>query len=296
MFRHWLWVILWIIVLSACAKPSPANTFIAPPQISTVTLQPIPSSIATTLVPLTQPPQLDPSSTPAILVEPSSTPAILTACSPLTGIPLSDIPKLVSNGFDQPQPGQDDGHHGIDIAFYRYGDQTGMTGFPIQAILSGKIAAVIINRPPYGNAVIIETPLTGEDSQITVNIQLPAAAATVIPSRLSCPKNPDPLQLSATQRSLYLLYAHMNQAPKVKPGDKVSCGQPIGEVGTSGMSVNPHLHLETRIGPSGAHFDGLAHYTGDASQQEMANYCLWRVSGLFQMFDPLTLLQGLSPR
>ncbi len=72
--------------------------------------------------------------------------------------------------------------------------------------------------------------------------------------------------------------------------ENISCGQTLGAVGSSGNALNPHLHLEVRIGPSGARFSSLAHYLPSASEEEMGNYCLWRVSGYFQVIDPLTVL------
>jgi murein DD-endopeptidase MepM/ murein hydrolase activator NlpD len=84
----------------------------------------------------------------------------------------------------------------------------------------------------------------------------------------------------------------LNREPLVTAGELVSCGQVIGEVGTTGKSVNAHLHLETRAGPYGATFPAMAHYENDATNAEMSAYCTWRVSGLFQMFDPLALLEA----
>ncbi|MBL8957922.1 MAG: M23 family metallopeptidase [Myxococcaceae bacterium] len=45
---------------------------------------------------------------------------------------------------------------------------------------------------------------------------------------------------------VHTLYAHAS-ALDVKPGDVVQPGQKIGEVGSSGRSTGPHLHLELRI-------------------------------------------------
>ena len=42
---------------------------------------------------------------------------------------------------------------------------------------------------------------------------------------------------------LYAFYAHMRPGTiKVKPGDHVSAGEILGEVGNSGNSTEPHLH------------------------------------------------------
>jgi len=72
-------------------------------------------------------------------------------------------------------------------------------------------------------------------------------------------------------------------------GDAVACGQPLGTIGQSGNALNPHLHIEVRVGPAGARPGSLAHYTDSATLDEMAAYCAWRVSGLFAMTNPMLL-------
>ncbi len=194
--------------------------------------------------------------------------------------------------YNPPAPGRDDGHHGVDFAFYRFGSLTTMLGLPVQAILPGKVAAVINDEKPYGNAIIIETPLNAIPRPGWATINLPAQLSTVQPDpRLTCPQPVDEPWMAASQRSIYHLYAHLNSLPPFKIGDSVSCGQVIGEVGTTGNSVNPHLHLETRIGPAGATFMGLGHYDTRLSERDRSNYCTWRVSGWFQMFDPMMVLK-----
>jgi murein DD-endopeptidase MepM/ murein hydrolase activator NlpD len=46
---------------------------------------------------------------------------------------------------------------------------------------------------------------------------------------------------------LYVLYGHLS-AFRVRVGDHVDAGQPMGEVGMTGIAMGPHLHLELRFG------------------------------------------------
>lgn len=241
----------------------------------------------------TAPPAITPSPTSsAASATQTPTPRWSGLCAPLEGVALSEMgsPDLLKNPFEMPHPGQDDGHHGADFAYWSRGTRKEMLGLPVYSALSGRVAGVIQNRQPYGNAVIIETRLDALPSDWLSAIPVPTPAPTVQPAaNLICPADPrtyDP----QTGRSLYLLYAHLNKTPALTVGQVVTCGQPIGEVGTTGRSVNPHLHLETRAGPAGATFTVMAHYTNDVTEAEMRNYCTWRVSGLFQPFDPMKLL------
>ena len=127
------------------------------------------------------------------------------------------------------------------------------SGYPFMRLWRAELLGVIDNRQPYGNAVIIETPLENLPAAFFASLAIPTPAPTVQPAAsLFCPADPAAYN-AQRRRSLYLLYAHLNKPPLVTPGQAVSCGQTIGEVGTTGKSVNPHLHLETRVGPAGAH-------------------------------------------
>lgn len=271
------------MIASGCAaatstpRPSPTPTL---PPTSTATISPSPS--------------LTPSATGTSTFTPTPVPQV---CSPLAGIGLDELPSLMTGDkFNPPAPGQDSGHHGVDFAFYRHGSLTTMLGLPVQSILPGRVAAVIDNRKPYGNAIIIETPLEDLPFQSSSTIkEMPAAPTVQSDPRLTCPKPQEEPWLNSQKRSLYTLYAHFNKPPPVKAGETVSCGQTIGEVGTTGNSVNPHVHLETRLGPSGASFSSLGHYDTRLSDEERSNYCTWRVSGWFQMFDPIKLLLPTAP-
>ena len=196
-----------------------------------------------------------------------------------------------SNPYQPPRPGYDDGHHGADFAYYRFKDRIGIAGLPIHSVMDGWVAAVSDLRLPYGYLIIIETPLEMLPPQWMAQIHLPQPEPTVLPApAMICPP-PPVLNYDSSRRSLYLLYAHMQEAPSLHIGQPVQCGQTIGLVGTSGESVQEHLHLETRLGPSGARFEGsMGFYGSQRNDAEAGLYCLWRVSGLFQMMDPLHLL------
>jgi len=209
-------------------------------------------------------------------------------CSPLEGFTLEALQAAVNNPYFPPGPGDDRPHHGVDFAVTGpYG--IAQPGHPVQAVLPGHVSMALAGRFPYGNALLVETPL----EQVPASFALPTLAPTVQPlAALTCP-TAGPPAWDFTNRSLYLLYAHLQDPPTLEPGDALGCGQRLGSVGASGNALNPHLHLEARLGPGGARFESLAHYDSSASPLEMSNYCAWRVSGAFQMLDPLSLLAGL---
>jgi murein DD-endopeptidase MepM/ murein hydrolase activator NlpD len=85
------------------------------------------------------------------------------------------------------------------------------------------------------------------------------------------------------------LYAHLLEPVGFSVGDEINCGTQLGIIGNSGNALNPHLHIELRVGPSGSRFPGMSHYNSSATPLEMAGYCLWRVSGKFQALNPIDL-------
>lgn len=210
-------------------------------------------------------------------------------CTPLEDIPLSQLLDTIVNPYSPPPPGSDDPHQGVDFADLYGTERIAIPGRQVNAVLSGKVVLVITDRFPYGNAVMVETGIP--DIPIDFLSALPTPAPT--PERkaaLSCPEDiPNPT-MDETQRSLYLLYAHLQDPPTLKTGDLVSCGGKIGSIGSSGNALNPHLHLEARLGLSGQGFPSMAHYDSRATPEEMHAYCLWRISGIFQLVDPHTIL------
>ena len=102
---------------------------------------------------------------------------------------LNELPGMIAgNVYQTPMPGRDSGHPGIDLAFYSHGSHKTMLGLPLKAAMAGRIAAVLPDRYPYGNALIIEVPLEKVPPRWLANLNWPAVEATVVPDgRLTCP-------------------------------------------------------------------------------------------------------------
>jgi murein DD-endopeptidase MepM/ murein hydrolase activator NlpD len=215
----------------------------------------------------------------------------LAVCSPLADTLVAELPGMVSNPFLPPAPGSDNPHHGVDLAILDPVHRIALSGSPVQAVLPGEVAMLVKDRFPYGYAVLIETPLDAATPEWWAQAGIPTPAPTLAPrSALSCPNFSLPPYMDSTLRSVYVLYAHLQSIEELNVGQPVTCGQALGSVGMSGNALNPHLHVEVRAAPAGIRFSSMAHYDSSASQDEMAAYCLWRVSGLFQLVDPLNFI------
>jgi murein DD-endopeptidase MepM/ murein hydrolase activator NlpD len=262
-----------LILLVTSSTPTPYIT----PSVPTST----PSSIATHT----------PTPTPIQIPTPTITSSVFNLCSPLEGVPISELEETISNPFHPPRFGSDEPHHGVDFA-YLGPNRVALSGLPVLAAMSGRVAGVINDRFPYGNAVILETSLDQLDNELLALIPdlVPFPEYT---APLTCPPLEIDFEWDQEKRSLFLLYAHLLEAPSLEPGDYVFCGEPIGLVGDSGNALNPHLHLEMRMGPAGAQIPSMSHYYAGASPEEMSAYCMWRISGYFQMFDPMLFFRAL---
>ncbi len=251
---------LLLVALSACgsaSSPQPASPSASPQALPSLT--PTPAAL---------PPTASPTQTPA--PQPSETPALPSLCSPLAVQPLERLAEIVTQPFIAPRQlddgtYKDDAHHGLDLGYYTR-DGVNFTGTPVLAATSGRVAALIHNRPPYGDAVLVETPYEQIPRHLTQDDFIPAG------------------------QSLYVLYAHLQNLQPLTLGQNVTCGQRLAETGLTGFTGGPHLHFETRWGPPGQSFASMAYYHVETSAEERANYTAWRMSGLFRLFDPMLLL------
>ena len=188
-------------------------------------------------------------------------------CSPLRDFDLQGLSSIVSSPYNPPPAGSDDRHQGVDFAYYNRNGNGSIDGEVVNALLPGKVVGIVNGRLPYGNTVVIETRYTD--------------IAAALAAALSITK----------EKSVYHLYAHLKNPPALALGQRVKCGEFIGNVGNSG-TVIPHLHLEMRMGAAGGWFPSMGYFDDDASEEEKANYVYWRISGVYQHIDPIKFIEA----
>lgn len=273
-------LLLLVVFAGACRPVNRSSNAVQTPEVGATFTQTITAKTSTQLdvIENTQTISIPPEKTATVivskptitirntLVTKASASDIFKICSPVKRISLGELSEVISAEYDPPAPGREERHHGIDISHYRKGDSVSILGEGVCSILPGRVAAAITDKYPYGNMVIIETTYDRLSKELVDLIGI----------------NKD--------QSLYVLYAHMKDSPKVELGDVVQLCQLLGKVGESGNADIPHLHIETRIGPSGFAFSSMTFYNTSATEEEMDNYKLWRTSGVFSHFDPMDVL------
>jgi hypothetical protein len=273
-------VVLFFLGMSGCALPPSLST-----ATSTVPQPPITATFTPTILP---------SATTTSTIPPTTTTELaLQVCSPLQGIERGKLKDITSNPWVEPLPyvEKTDRHPAIDFSFYHFEKYDTFANFPIQSILPGKVILIENNRFPYGNMVLIETPLSQVDSTFLPKIPIPTPLPpSVYTIEDRCPVNGNKVTYDPAAKSIYVLYAHLSSLPLVKIGDTISCGEQIGFAGKTGNAAEEHLHLEIRIGPSNALFSSIASYHSSVTLEERYNYCIWTASGVFQAIDPAILL------
>jgi murein DD-endopeptidase MepM/ murein hydrolase activator NlpD len=254
------------------------------PQTATPTIQP---SLTAMLLP-TDTPTLAPSATA------TPVPLITQIVSPLQGIPLSDLAGITSDPFNLKYPfseGPTDAqnHPAVDLAFFHYKTLNSDVGYPIEAILTGKVVEALDNRFPYGNMVLIETPLDRLAPDLIKQMRIPQPYSDdEIKIRSTCQPDQTRISWSQSSQSVYVLYAHMLNPPTVTAGDEVQAGEVLGGIGASGHAAigNEHLHLEIRVGPANAKFGVISEYLSSSTTEERYNYCIWALSEIFLPINP----------
>ena len=141
--------ILVMFFLVGCAKPA------APPAPTVNQALFAESTSAPSTTPTIEP-GVTPKATATRLV--TSTAPSIRLCSPFPGYGREQLVNAISNPYRPPaRPGSDDPHQAVDLAITQDGMAVG--GEAVNLMLSGKVAAVVEELFPYGNAIMIETPL-----------------------------------------------------------------------------------------------------------------------------------------
>jgi len=188
-------------------------------------------------------------------------------CSPLEFVELTDLQRVVSEGYRPPPMGQDDRHQGVDFSYYHWNGDKPIDGTRVKSILGGTVAASVKDSFPFGNMIIVETPKELLSQEIISVFAV------------------------GEEESLYTLYAHLNQeSPLIALGRQVQSCESLGYVGRTGNTDASHLHLEMRVGPMNWRFEVFSAFRDTDTMEQKQNYRLWRTSGLFIHFDPLRLL------
>ncbi len=270
-----------MVVFSSC-KADPVGTSVAsqkelrseqpltitetPPHLPSATPSLLPSATSTAEIKFTKVPLQTPGASPTSPVVSPTIPYVFRICSPVATLSLNDLSPFISSPYHVGRGGKNY-HEGMDITYYQLnGVKDSILGVSIQAGLAGRVAAAISGSYPYGNFVIIETRRESLPTDLTKKLKITEG------------------------KSLYLLYAHMQDTPLVGLSEDVSACQSIGKVGNSGNTDAPHLHLEARIGRSNVTFDVLSALVDGVTPEERANYVLWHSGAEFKDFDPMLLL------
>ena len=233
---------------------------------ATRTRKTIDDSIAASATPEWSTATLSPTATSVSAATGTSLPGF-HLCSPLNGYQRARLSKIISDPYKPPPPGSDDRHQGVDFVFHRQaGEERSILGVGVQAVMFGTVAAAVRDSFPYGNLVIVETPYWHLPVDLVEELGMD------------------------TGESLYHLYGHMQEDLRVELGQRITSCQVIGTVGASGNTEAPHLHFETRIGPSGQHFPVMSAFIDGVTGEQRANYVLWRTSMVFAHFDPMILM------
>ncbi len=87
---------------------------------------------------------------------------------------------------------------------------------------------------------------------------LPEHVPGALPANISLDEADGNFVVLDIGRGAYVLYAHMQPGSvRVKAGDRVRRGAPLGRVGNTGNSQAPHLHLHVMDGPSPLKANGI---------------------------------------
>lgn len=116
--------------------------------------------------------------------------------------------------------------------------QINWTGFPARGMFPGSLAAYHIFAQP------VYSPCDGVVTTVVDSIDdLPP------PQRTLEQVAGNHVVIRCSDEDIYVGLAHLQKGSLlVRPGDHVQAGQPLGKVGNSGHTMEPHLHIQAKKG------------------------------------------------
>jgi murein DD-endopeptidase MepM/ murein hydrolase activator NlpD len=195
---------------------------------------------------------LPPSPTPAQTATPAPTITLAPPRTAAAGVPGSfaastptfkSTPRLIAPHFLVGRPVTPDVAMSVPDPVYLYGTTEQRTyevhhgedfenpiGTPLFAVADGTIVA----------AGSDDQPICGDNGQVV-------CGTTIEPGGYYGNLVVIQLTQSYQGQRVFALYGHMSQIA-VSFGDRVKQGDPIGQIGMSGVAIGPHIHFEIRIG------------------------------------------------
>ena len=151
-------------------------------------------------------------------------------------------------------------------------------------------------RSPFNKPSVQTTPFkkaggwkcgyhTGVDRVCSTDKTVVAIADGVVQRVNDCGASYGNHVVYRTTDGIVILCAHLAGKPTVKPGDKVTCGQKLGLMGSTGNSSGPHLHIELQRAAKWAYAKNLL----DPNQ-----YISWNDFGK-EVFDLKPWKNGSTP-
>ena len=167
-----------VLLVSGCASSANAPTLAVETALPAATAS-LPTAIPSPPAPLPTAADLLSNSTPWVPTQTAH--SVIQVCTPLQDVDLEELPGLVSNPYHPPAAGSDDPHHGVDLSILSPGTDIALAGHTVQAAMAGQAAMILHDRFPYGNAVLVETPLDGVPAAWLQEAQIPTLAPTLPP-------------------------------------------------------------------------------------------------------------------
>jgi murein DD-endopeptidase MepM/ murein hydrolase activator NlpD len=245
----WLLLALAVTLLAGCSafQPEPTATP-TPTETPTATPSPTltPSPTATLTPTATATPTPTTTATPTATATATITPtAVLTPTSAVTVTAAQTTITPITPGEPWPTPdiaqasehfwlGRPTGPNTTQWAspFYPYGS-TGQGQYMLHhGVDIGNPTGTTLLAPADGIVVF-----AGSDSQVPIGPTTDFFGNAVVIE----------LDRRIDEQPVYVLLGHMDSVA-VQVGQRVSRGQPVGEVGSTGVALGPHVHLEVRVG------------------------------------------------